>query len=49
MADYFALIDSQEAVAATELTPRVSSLVGVLAGAKIDERDYRRHLEEKYR
>jgi hypothetical protein len=49
VADYFALIDSQEAAAAIELTPRVRSLMGVLSGARINELDYRRHLEEKHR
>jgi Family of unknown function (DUF6364) len=49
VADYFALIDSQEAATATELTPRVRSLTGVLSGARINELDYRRHLEEKHR
>ena len=46
VADFFTLIDSQDAV--VEITPRVRSLRGVLAGSGVDERDYRRHLEEKY-
>lgn len=49
VADYFALIESEEAVSGTELTPRVRSLIGSLRGASVDEEDYRRHLEEKYR
>jgi hypothetical protein len=44
--DFFALIDAEDA--AIEITPRVRSLRGVLAGSDLDERDYRRHLEEKY-
>lgn len=48
VADYFALIDAKDEPAATELTPRVRSLVGALSGAKVDERDYRRHLEQKH-
>lgn len=44
--DFFALIDSAET--GTEITPRVRSLRGVLAGSGLDEHDYRRHLEEKH-
>jgi hypothetical protein len=47
VSDYFTLIDSQESD--VEITPRVRSLRGVLAGSGLDERDYRRHLEEKHR
>ena len=46
VSDYFALIDDESAV--TDLTPRVRSLRGALAGSGLDERDYRRHLEEKH-
>ncbi len=49
VADYFALIESDEVLAATEITPHVRSLTGALAGSKLDEADYRRHLEEKHR
>ncbi len=45
VADFFALIDAEGGV---EITPRVRSLRGVLAGSKLDESDYRHHLEEKY-
>jgi len=31
------------------LTPIVRSMKGALRGAKLDEQDYRRHLEEKHR
>lgn len=47
VADFFALIDARDRSA--EITPRVRSLRGVLAGSALDESDYRRHLEEKYR
>lgn len=47
VADFFALIDAQDRD--VEITPRVRSLRGVLAGSGLDESDYRRHLEEKYR
>ncbi len=46
VSDYFALIDAQDRD--IEITPRVRSLRGVLAGSGLDESDYRRHLEEKY-
>jgi hypothetical protein len=47
VADYFALIDEQPGE--NELTPWVRSLVGVIAGSKLTEADYRKHLQEKYR
>lgn len=46
VSDYFELIDSQDTE--IEITPRVRSLRGVLAGSNLDERDYRKHLEEKH-
>jgi hypothetical protein len=45
--DFFSLIDSEEAD--TEITPRVRSLLGSLAGSDVDERDFHEHLEEKHR
>ncbi|TDB39457.1 MAG: antitoxin [Actinobacteria bacterium] len=47
VSDFFALIDAKDAD--VEITPRVRSLRGVLAGSDLDESDYRRHLEEKHR
>ena len=46
VSDYFALIDARESD--IEVTPRVRSLRGVLAGSGLDEGDYQRHLEEKH-
>lgn len=46
VSDYFALIDAQDRD--IEITARVRSLRGVLAGSALDEGDYRRHLEDKY-
>ncbi len=46
VADYVALIDAQDRD--IEITPRVRSLRGVLAGSGLDESDYRRHLEKKH-
>jgi hypothetical protein len=47
VSDFFALIDAQESD--VDITLRVRSLRGVLADSGLDESDYRRHLEEKYR
>jgi hypothetical protein len=49
VADYFALIEADEPIPGTELTPRVRAMIGALKGATLSEEDYRRHLEEKFR
>jgi hypothetical protein len=49
VADYFALIEAEEPIPGTELTPRVRAMIGSLKGATTTEEDYRRHLEDKYR
>jgi len=49
VADYFSLIESDEEIPGTEITPRVRSLIGALKGAGVTEEDYHRYLEEKYR
>lgn len=49
VADYFSLIEADEPIPGTELTPRVRAMIGALKGASVTEEDYRRHLEEKYR
>ena len=46
VSDFFALMDAGDSQ--VEITPRVRSLRGVLAGSALDEADYRRHLEDKY-
>jgi hypothetical protein len=48
VADYFAALDDP-AGSPLELTPKVQSLLGALAGARLDEADHRRHLERKHR
>jgi len=48
VADYFSLIEEVDPDR-KEITPRVRSLFGALAGAKVSEDDYRRHLEAKHR
>ena len=49
LADYFSLIDAEEEITGTEISPRVRFLFGGFKGAITTEEDYRRHLEEEYR
>lgn len=53
VADYFALIETARDEDRAALPPKVCALLGALAPVSgtsaVDERDYRRHLEEKHR
>ena len=54
VADYFRILDGLEKVekkppSKKEYGPITESLKGALKGAKVDEEDYYRYLEEKYR
>jgi hypothetical protein len=53
VADYFALIETARDENRGALPPKVRALFGALApasgGPSADEREYRRHLEEKHR
>ncbi len=49
VADYFLLIERGLEPDQKALSPRVRSLFGALAGARVSEKDYRRHLEAKHR
>jgi hypothetical protein len=49
VADYLALLPNRSDEQATRLMPMVQSLRGLLRGALVDEADYRRHLEDRYR
>jgi hypothetical protein len=49
VADYFSLIEQEFDPDRKEITPRVRSLFGALAGAKVSESDYKLHLEAKHR
>lgn len=49
VADYFTLLETSEASPPPVLAPRTRALRGVLRGAGLDEDDFRRYLEEKYR
>jgi len=48
VSDYLGLLPEPGKTRPRPLTPVVESLRGVLAGSRLDEEDYRRHLEEKY-
>ena len=48
VADYFALLGSDGDVTGPEMGPVTRSLRGVLCGSDVDERDYRKHIEDKY-
>ena len=47
VADYFAAL-GEEAHPADTLPPVTASLFGVLKKASVSEKDYRRHLKDKY-
>ena len=52
VADFFGRLEAptEETTAPVAAeSPAVQSLVGALAGARLDEADYRAHLAEKYR
>jgi hypothetical protein len=48
VADYFIAL-SAEGSRKSSAEPITSSLRGVLAGTEVDENDYRKHLDQKYR
>lgn len=52
VADFFGRLDAPADEASQRVvaqSPAVQSLVGALAGARLDEADYRAHLVEKHR
>ena len=46
VADYFQILTQQSKKPAT--SPITKSLIGVLDSSNIDEKDYKKHLEEKF-
>jgi len=48
VADLFEIIKNEELRKESEPTPTVKSLHGVLKGRDISEKEYEKHLEEKY-
>ncbi|GBE02718.1 hypothetical protein BMS3Bbin06_01085 [bacterium BMS3Bbin06] len=48
VADLFTVIKNEKLRKKYKITPAVKSLKGILRGKKIDESDYKKHLEEKH-
>ena len=48
VADLFTIIKNEKLREKTELSPTVNSLKGILKESNINERDYKKYLEEKY-
>ena len=48
VSDFFTVLGSREGEELDDLSPNVRALLGVLRNSKMDEDDYKRHLEEKY-
>ncbi|MHB8837508.1 MAG: DUF6364 family protein [Gemmatimonadaceae bacterium] len=48
VADYFAALDATGAPGSS-YGPKVRSLLGVVRESRVDETDYRRHIERKHR
>ena len=48
VSDYFKLLTSQNIKAGTPSTPITQSLRGFLRDSKLDEKDFKKFLEEKY-
>ena len=48
VADYFEIIKNEKLKKETVLSPTISSLRGVLKGKNVNEKDYKKHLEDKY-
>ena len=49
VADYFKLLSSKKKEPLPLSPPLTQSLRGLLRGAKLDEKDYQKYLEEKHR
>ena len=49
VAEYFKLLTAEKERPAQPVTPITNSLRGILKGSELDERDYRKYLEEKHR
>ena len=48
VADLFMIIRNEKLDNKYKITPGVKSLKGILRNKKVDENDYKKHLEEKY-
>lgn len=48
VADFFEIIKNEKIRREDAITPTVRSLRGVLKGKQLDEKDYKKYVEEKY-
>ena len=48
VANFFEIIKNEKVIKEPEVPPTVSSLRGVLKGKGVNEKDYKKFLEEKY-
>jgi len=48
VADFFTHLEEPDDDWVEKLTPTVRSMLGVLKGSKLDEKDYKAYLEKKY-
>lgn len=48
VADLFEIIKNEKTKREDPLTPTVKSLKGILKGKQLDEKDYKKYLEEKH-
>ncbi len=48
VADYFKVLTAEKAAAPLAAAPMTQSLRGLLRESKLDEKDYRKYLEEKH-
>jgi len=48
VADLFEIIKNEKIKKEEKLTPTIRSLKGILKGTQLDEKDYKKYLEEKY-
>lgn len=48
VADYFLVLGSDEKLTDEKAAPTTRSLRGILRGTRVDESDYRKHLEERF-
>ncbi len=48
VADYFRMLTTEKPKPALPLTPITTSLRGLLRDSKLDEKDYKKYLEEKH-
>ena len=48
VADLFEIIKNDKLKKEESLAPTVKALKGILKGTKLDEKDYKKYLEEKY-